>query len=140
VRPIITPLRPPQPTQTRSQVYLLSSFTKTLKTFMWEAFGARYGEGCEPNCIYDNYANIGFFSPEVPRALWIWFVKPVAMQGDGNFLHPIPLQVAIAQNGEGPRAAARGCLLLLSLLLVVVVVVVVVMLVVVMMVVVVVVR
>ena len=82
------------------QVYLLAGLTKTLKTFLWEAFSGVYGEGCEPNCIYDNYANIGFLSEEVPRAIWLWFVKPHAMQGDGNFLHPVPLQVMIAQQGE----------------------------------------
>lgn len=70
-----------------------------LKTFYLEAFGARYGEGCEPNCMYDNYATVGYLSPDVPRAVWLWFVRPLEMQGDGNFLHPLPLQVAIAQQG-----------------------------------------
>jgi hypothetical protein len=80
-------------------VYLLAKLTATLKTFFSEALDAAYGDGCEPRCMYDNYANVGYLSPEVPRALWLWFVRPAAMTGDGNFLHPVPLQVAIAQNG-----------------------------------------
>lgn len=105
-------MRPHSGADIPGQVYLLSGLAKTLKTFLWEAFGAAYGDGCEPNCIYDNYANIGYLSPEVPRALWLWFVKPIEMQGDGNFLHPLPLQVAIAQNGAGRRRVRFGACLL----------------------------
>jgi hypothetical protein len=93
--------RPPPPTPTTRQVYLLTQLGKTLKTFLREAFDAGYGEGCEPNCIYDNYANVGYLSPDIPRALWLWFVRPMEAAGDGNFLHPLPLQVAISQIGEG---------------------------------------
>ena len=40
-------------------MYLLAGLAKTLKTFLREAFNAAYGDGCEPDCVYDNYANIG---------------------------------------------------------------------------------
>jgi hypothetical protein len=80
-----------------------------LKTFFREAFGAAYGDGCEPNCMYDNYATVGWLSDQIPRAVWLWFVRPLNTASDGNFLHPLPLQVAIAQNGaRAVRVGACG--------------------------------
>jgi hypothetical protein len=92
-------------------VYLLNGLGKTLKTFFREAMDVGYGEDCEPNCVYDNYANVGYLSPEIPRALWLWFVRPAQPNGDGNFLHPLPLQVAIAQHGDGRRRGREGGLM-----------------------------
>ncbi|GBF94703.1 amiloride-sensitive amine oxidase [Raphidocelis subcapitata] len=93
-------MRPHSGADLPGQVYLLNTLAKTLKTFFREAFDVGYGENCEPNCAYDNYANVGYLSPEIPRALWLWFVRPTQPNGDGNFLHPLPLQVAIAQQGQ----------------------------------------
>lgn len=40
-------------------MYLLQTLGKTLRTFMRESMDVGYGENCEPNCIYDNYATVG---------------------------------------------------------------------------------
>lgn len=96
-------MRPHSGADIPGQVLLLNRFGKTLKTFLMEALGVAYGDGCEPNCMYDNYATVGYLSPEIPRALWLWFVRPMQMSGDGNFLHPLPLQVMISQVGQNIR-------------------------------------
>ncbi|KIZ06096.1 hypothetical protein MNEG_1864 [Monoraphidium neglectum] len=96
-------LRPHSGADIPGQIYHLTSMAAVLKTFFREAFGAAYGDGCEPNCMYDNYATVGWLSDQIPRAVWLWFVRPLNTASDGNFLHPLPLQVAIAQNGQNPE-------------------------------------
>ncbi|KAI8472809.1 MAG: copper amine oxidase [Monoraphidium minutum] len=96
-------MRPHSGADIPGQIYHLTQMAGKLKTFFWEAFGASYGDGCEPNCMYDNYATVGYLSPEAPRAVWLWFVRPLEMSGDGNFLHPLPFQVAINQKGQDPE-------------------------------------
>lgn len=96
-------MRPHSGADIPGQIYHLNKMGTALKTFYWEAFGAVYGDNCEPNCMYDNYATVGYLSENLPRVVWLWFVRPLKMSGDGNYLHPLPLQVAIAQNGQNPQ-------------------------------------
>lgn len=75
-----------------------------LNMFLKAAFnGYQYGEGCEPKCIGDNYGSYQVLSSEVPRAVYVWFFIPEKPEGDGGYIHPLPLQIMVA--GKGAREA-----------------------------------
>jgi hypothetical protein len=71
-----------------------------LNLFLKAAFnGYQYGEGCEPKCIGDNYGAFQHLSSDIPRAVYVWFFIPERAEGDGGYIHPLPLQVMVAGRG-----------------------------------------
>jgi hypothetical protein len=72
-----------------------------LNAFIGAAFpGYSYGENCEPKCIGDNYGAYQYLNDDIQRAIYIWFFMPEAAEGDGGYIHPLPLQVLAAGKSE----------------------------------------
>lgn len=85
----------------RRQVISVMGMLQPLNKFLKAAFdGYSYGEGCEPKCIGDNYGAYQWLSDKVPRAIYIWFFMPETEQGDGGYIHPLPLQILVSGTGE----------------------------------------
>jgi hypothetical protein len=78
-----------------------------LNLFLKAAFnGYSYGENCEPKCIGDNYGAYQWLNDDIQRAIYIWFFMPEAAEGDGGYIHPLPLQVLAAGRSEYPATSA----------------------------------
>lgn len=72
-----------------------------LNEFLKAAFnGYTYGQGCEPKCIGDNYGAYQWLSEKNPRGIYIWFFMPETAEGDGGYIHPLPLQILVSGTGE----------------------------------------
>uniref|UniRef100_A0A383VT45 Amine oxidase n=1 Tax=Tetradesmus obliquus TaxID=3088 RepID=A0A383VT45_TETOB len=79
------------------QVIAIMKVYEQLNLFLKAAFnGYSYGESCEPKCIGDNYGAYQWLSDDIQRAIYIWFFMPEAAEGDGGYIHPLPLQVLAA--------------------------------------------
>uniref|UniRef100_A0A383WJJ4 Amine oxidase n=1 Tax=Tetradesmus obliquus TaxID=3088 RepID=A0A383WJJ4_TETOB len=83
------------------QVIALTKVYEQLNAFIGAAFpGYSYGESCEPKCIGDNYGAYQWLSDDIQRAIYIWFFMPEAAEGDGGYIHPLPLQVLAAGRND----------------------------------------
>eukprot|EP00882_Tetradesmus_deserticola_P006545 GHRQ01006887.1.p1 GENE.GHRQ01006887.1~~GHRQ01006887.1.p1 ORF type:complete len:732 (+),score=281.45 GHRQ01006887.1:152-2347(+) len=79
------------------QVIALMKVYQQLNAFIGAAFpGYSYGEGCEPKCIGDNYGAYQYLNDDIQRAIYVWFFMPQSLEGDGAYIHPLPLQVLAA--------------------------------------------
>lgn len=93
------------------QVISVAQVRQPLNLFLKAAFnGYSYGEGCEPKCIGDNYGAYQYLNNKIQRAIYVWFFMPQRMEGDGGYIHPLPLQILVAGEGAaGGRAVLCGC-------------------------------
>lgn len=100
---LLTPLHVPYAAAALlcSQVIAIMKVYEPLNLFLKAAFnGYSYGENCEPKCIGDNYGAYQYLNDDVQRGIYIWFFMPEKAEGDGGYIHPLPLQILVAGKSE----------------------------------------